>query len=137
MPKVKMSKEWHAEYYKRNKEKLIKRQREWYSNNKQASLAANREWRKKNPEKDMNRRFINLYGISYSEYNEIFLSQNGNCKICGINQSMLKKRLSVDHSHTTGKIRGLLCAKCNSAIGLLSDDAEVISRAAAYIKENS
>ena len=65
------------------------------------------------------------YNLTIEEWED--LSKDG-CFICGSTD-----RLCVDHSHSTGKIRGCLCHKCNAAIGLLGDSAEDIRRAYDYI----
>lgn len=57
------------------------------------------------------------YNITLKQYNQMFENQKGCCAICGIHQSKLDKSLGVDHNHITGKIRKLLCCKCNSAVG--------------------
>ncbi len=79
--------------------------------------------------KDLNRR----YGISLNTYNLLFEIQNGCCAICGISQSKLKKKLYVDHDHDTKDIRGLLCHKCNTGLGLMKDDALILKRAIDYL----
>lgn len=56
------------------------------------------------------------YNITLDQYDEIFEQQNGVCAICG--EPEIKKRLSVDHDHKTGKIRGLLCQRCNFNLGI-------------------
>ncbi|HEX4851715.1 MAG TPA: endonuclease VII domain-containing protein, partial [Puia sp.] len=56
-----------------------------------------------------------LYGVTPEKYNELFEFQRGRCAICGKHQSELKRKLFVDHNHETGKVRGLLCFKCNTA----------------------
>ena len=71
------------------------------------------------------------YGISLSQYDELFEAQNGLCAICCKTQK--KKRLAVDHNHETGEIRGLLCDKCNRAIGLLGDSIGNLTRAIDYL----
>jgi hypothetical protein len=53
------------------------------------------------------------------------------CAICGCTNGA--RRLSVDHDHETGKVRGLLCNKCNSAIGLLGEDASIAMKMCEYI----
>lgn len=68
------------------------------------------------------------YGLSVSQYHSLIKSQGGRCAICDE-----KKPLVVDHNHSTGKIRGLLCSDCNSGIGLLKDSVEVIRRAEGYL----
>lgn len=76
-----------------------------------------------------------FYGIDIPQYNRLFEQQSGRCGICKAHQSELKKALAVDHNHKTGLIRGLLCHKCNLAIGLLRVDEtlSVVSNIAGYI----
>lgn len=80
---------------------------------------------------------LKTYGISTKDFEELLLSQNNCCAICNINQDELKnnkkKFLCVDHCHTTGKIRGLLCDNCNRGIGLLGDDLDTLESAVAYL----
>lgn len=59
--------------------------------------------------------------------------EKGLCKGCYKHASLLKKALCVDHNHTTGKIRGLLCAQCNVCIGMSHDSSEVLRRLAEYL----
>lgn len=78
-----------------------------------------------------------LYGLPFEQYEKMLEGQGGVCAICGSPPSLLRRnerRLSVDHDHRTNAIRGLLCQKCNRAIGLLGDDAGVIRKAAAYLE---
>jgi len=72
------------------------------------------------------------YGITEQAYALMEAEQQGLCRICGKKDS---KRLSVDHNHTTGKIRGLLCRRCNSALGLLGESPERCLQAATYLRE--
>jgi hypothetical protein len=76
-----------------------------------------------------------LYKISIQDYQMLFDAQNGLCKICGNPQMSQKRRLDVDHCHTTGRIRGLLCIRCNRGIGLLRDNTEVLASAIRYLQE--
>ena len=74
------------------------------------------------------------YGITPAEYDQMLSNQNGACKICGSKDS--KKgdhRFMVDHCHTTGRVRGLLCGPCNSAIGLLGDNISTLQNAINYL----
>jgi hypothetical protein len=75
------------------------------------------------------------YGSSTDQYNELFQSQRGHCAICGIHQCLLTKRLYLDHSHSTKKVRGLLCHACNIGIGAFSDCYDITLKAAAYLKK--
>lgn len=82
---------------------------------------------------------IKLYGITIKDYDKIFYSQNGCCKICNTHISELnsnhKKTLCVDHCHTTDKIRGLLCDSCNRGLGLFKDSPEVLKKAIEYLNQ--
>jgi len=80
-------------------------------------------------------------GLTIEKYMEIYEEQKGLCKICG-NPEFTKKRLSVDHDHrccpgksSCGKcIRGLLCFKCNTALGMVSDNIAILSNMISYLK---
>lgn len=80
------------------------------------------------------------YGLTPETYEAILLEQNSACAICGKPETMVdprygtKHRLSVDHNHTTGVRRGLLCKRCNSALGLLDDSIELVHRAKEYLE---
>lgn len=71
------------------------------------------------------------YGISPEEYDRLFQDQGGKCAICSMEPS--DRKLSVDHCHSTNKVRGLLCSNCNSAIGLLQEDLTLFEKAAIYL----
>ena len=92
--------------------------------------------RKKDPNYYAKRREQGLllnYGITIEDYNNLVVKQGGNCAICGIHKTKLSKPLYVDHCHNTGKVRGLLCQKCNSALGLLNDNADTVLKAHKYL----
>jgi hypothetical protein len=69
-----------------------------------------------------------LYGMTPEEYQALFATQSGVCAVCGqpetTNDSRTgkTKNLQIDHCHTTGRVRALLCKECNNALGLLHDD---------------
>ncbi|MER6995932.1 endonuclease VII domain-containing protein [Streptomyces sp. NPDC000410] len=71
------------------------------------------------------------YGISEAERDEMISSQMGICSIC-----LAVPAVHVDHCHETGRVRGVLCFNCNSAIGKLGDDPDTLRRAAAYLEGN-
>ncbi len=81
------------------------------------------------------------FAITSEEYDNLFESQNGVCAICFLPETALSKwggggrLLSVDHCHSSGKNRGLLCARCNQGIGLLKDDPEVLKNAILYLEK--
>ena len=78
----------------------------------------------------------NKFGITPERYEELELSQGRSCAICkkDVNKVGSKNNLlSVDHDHRTGKVRGLLCNKCNSMIGLVKEDPKILVSAIDYL----
>ena len=69
------------------------------------------------------------YGLSEEHFRLLLISQDYECAICGKKD----RNLVVDHNHTTGKVRGLLCNPCNTGIGMLQDSVEIIRRAEGYL----
>jgi hypothetical protein len=84
-----------------------------------------------------NERYERVYDITVKEYEHMRFLQKGRCCICGIHESEHKSRLYVDHDHDTGKVRGLLCHKCNTGLGFLCDSIEILEKALVYLKNNS
>lgn len=75
------------------------------------------------------------YGIPDEKYREIYREQKCLCAICLI--PLAKARVCVDHDHATGDVRGLLCNKCNTGLGLFRDHEVIVTRAANYLKKHS
>jgi hypothetical protein len=71
------------------------------------------------------------YGISVEDYAKLVKNQGDKCAICGTKPEAY---LAIDHCHETNRVRGLLCRKCNSAIGLFDDDIHKIENALMYLK---
>jgi len=92
-------------------------------------------WRAKNPEKQMANDIRSKYGLELDQYKKMLELQDYKCSICGKDHtpSTKKGRLSVDHDHKTGKIRGLICLNCNAGLGNLKDDIETVSAALEYL----
>lgn len=75
------------------------------------------------------------YGITLKDYNKMWELQEGCCAICRKHQSEFTQRLHVDHCHSTGKIRSLLCFNCNTGIGQLKEDIEILKEAIKYLEK--
>jgi hypothetical protein len=74
------------------------------------------------------------YNISYQEVQDMIEEQKHRCKICNKQEGTTKlTKFVVDHCHTTGEIRGILCGKCNTALGHLEDDVARLARAIEYL----
>lgn len=76
------------------------------------------------------------YGITGDEYNAMLAQQNGCCAICQTPPTE-SRRLCVDHCHTTGAVRGLLCDRCNVGIGKFNDDPALVAVALEYLTKNN
>ena len=96
-----------------------------------------KEWYKENKEKALNDNYKYKYGISLKEYNELNKIQNGCCAICGKSEQENKRKLAVDHCHTTGRVRKLLCANCNTALGLVKENKETLILMVSYLMEHN
>lgn len=87
------------------------------------------EYRRRNRKNNLKR----IYGLTLEEYGEMADACGNKCQACGDPPGI--KPLFVDHCHATGKVRGLLCGKCNTSLGLLKEDPEIMRRLIAYIEE--
>jgi hypothetical protein len=76
------------------------------------------------------------YGLTPEDYDALVAAQNGCCAICGIGKEHTRYGLVIDHCHTTGKIRGLLCDNCNRGIGLFKDNTISLKSAINYLERN-
>lgn len=79
------------------------------------------------------RRMLSEYGLQRGQYGQIYLYQGSVCAICR-RATGASRRLSVDHDHKTGLVRGLLCRPCNDILGVIRDDVEAARRIAAYLQ---
>lgn len=89
-------------------------------------------WHNKTPIEKYSANLKRFFNMSIDDYVKMFEFQKGKCGICKTEHKPFG--LVVDHCHKTGKVRGLLCSKCNSAIGMLGDDFKDVKRACDYLK---
>lgn len=153
-----VKKQSYREYTRRWAEKNQQHVQEYaqkhYIENKQRHLERGEEWRKQNRESDNQRRYkhyvenkqvhdearwrhyMKRHGMTLNDYENMLSKQDGKCAICGSHKSGKKNsnRLSIDHCHKTGKVRGLLCQQCNLGIGCLKDDITILENALAYLQ---
>jgi hypothetical protein len=94
------------------------------------------KWRAANPERNKDNLLKRLYGLSLDQYKEMFNNQGGRCCICKIDASELNRGLFVDHDHVTGKVRGLLCHRCNVVLGFIKENDGLIPAFADYINKH-
>lgn len=118
---------------------------------KQQLRAAHRRWKANHPEQFQeyrkqynagplrkNVKLKSLYGITLEQYRALEIQQQGECRICGNPETEVtngkSQRLSVDHDHVTGMVRGLICRNCNRGMGTLNDDPVYLRRCAEYLE---
>ena len=121
----------------RNDPKAKERSKAWRLNNLERSRENSKKYQKNNPNMLLKWQ-LKKYKMTLEDYNKLVENQKGLCAICenepgGMSNS--KKRLSVDHNHKTGKVRGLLCGSCNVGIGNLKNINNLKS-AIKYLKSN-
>ena len=120
-------------------EKQIKR-REYYQANKERELSSGKAWKAKNSKATKRNWLVWKYGITEDQYNSMLVEQEGVCIICGQKETKKSRTgnivaLHVDHDHSTGKVRGLLCHKCNTILGLGNENKEVFYKIIQYLDE--
>ena len=96
---------------------------------------ASKKWRETHPDKVLNKRYKERYGITLDEYHQMLKDQNHKCYLCGVDEVDSRDgKLCVDHCHTTGKLRKLLCHSCNCGLGHFQDNPDVLEKAIKYLK---
>lgn len=88
----------------------------------------------KSAKADRRYRLQNLYGMTLDDYERMSLEQGGVCSCCG--GAPGKKGLQIDHNHTTGKVRSLLCNWCNAGLGNFFDSIERMQLGIAYLRKH-
>lgn len=85
---------------------------------------------------------LHRFTFTIEEYRKLLLEQNNVCAICKNPETQIKRKsnrvkmLSIDHCHKSLKIRGLLCSKCNTALGGFKDSIEILQLAIEYLKKS-
>lgn len=99
---------------------------------KAAKAARMREWRRRNLLHAKNTEMKRRYGITLAQYSDMLSQQGGGCAICGATSDYYA--LAVDHCHSTGVVRGVLCSKCNRGLGAFADDPKRLENAVSYLR---
>jgi hypothetical protein len=123
-------------HYAENRDRINAVRTKWRERNKErlnAQARLCRPHRKKEQEK--NRKLIKNYGITRAEYEQILINQNNKCASC--EEDFNSFRPVVDHDHMFGKVRGILCVKCNAGIGMFDNDEEKLYKAIKYLKKSN
>lgn len=117
---------------------VIHRSVEWERTHKKKAAEKKKQWAEANPDKVIaasRRRQLKLFNLTEKDYQSLLHKQQGKCAICDtVFPGGAGKNFAVDHCHETGLIRGLLCFACNTGIGKLKDNAELLIKAAQYLQ---
>lgn len=108
-------------------------QKAYRAKNLERVRAQGRAWYHRNRDRARHNVLMKRHGISLEEFDRMLAEQGGGCAICGRPPNG-HGALHVDHCHTTGKIRGLLCFSCNYAVGALQDEPDLFELAAEYLR---
>ena len=143
MNKVRKPNDAQATYYRewrrKNKDRINARHRERFETDpeyRQNLRNYHKAWRaRKGKDYVRNINLKNAHGISLADYEHMLVTQNNGCAICAGQNMRHGKPIPfyVDHCHSSGKIRGLLCKECNTAIGMLRDSPTLCEAAARYL----
>lgn len=110
----------------------------YYERNKEKIQARHAEYRKSFPSAIKGSSIYSKYGMSQDDYDNLKAIQNNKCALCGDEpEDKIRKSLVVDHCHKNKKVRGLLCNKCNVALGLFRDRIDVLKNAIEYLQKHS
>lgn len=116
-----------------------KRQHSWCKNCMRESAKMSARKAAKDPVKREKRDsrlrelLLSKYGLTTEHYELLLEMQGGRCGICGTTSTGTKGSFCVDHDHDSGRVRGLLCDRCNRGIGLLGDNPDTLRSAARYL----
>ena len=104
---------------------------------KECAKEYTRKWKRENPGYHRKNLLEKQYGITTEDYDNLRRKQGYCCAICKRPEiENQHKQLDIDHCHTNGHVRGLLCAWCNTGIGLLQENPDILLSAIDYIKDN-
>jgi hypothetical protein len=131
------NKKWREE----NREAHRTRAKEYKAKNLERYKENHARWRAENREhlREFTRKqYYRLkYGMTQEERDQMLADQGGCCKICQSDDPGSKRGWHIDHCHDKGHVRGILCQRCNHALGLVKDDPKILERMIAYLKEAS
>jgi Recombination endonuclease VII len=120
---------WNKDRYANDPEYRERRRKEAAAHRARKIVAYGYTQRRPDPEKRLRRR-ARMYGLSLQQFKELSARQNHACAICKASDRFLV----IDHCHATGKVRGLLCGRCNVGLGYYCDDPQLMRTAMAYLE---
>ncbi|MBM3672935.1 MAG: hypothetical protein FJW86_12260 [Actinobacteria bacterium] len=119
--------------YLKNPQKQIERVRAWREKNPEKFHAYQRQYRAKNKPAMREGHLRRTFGLTQADYDEMLRAQSGGCAICG-DKPKAGESFHVDHCEAG--VRGILCVRCNNALGQLREDEGIAGRAVDYLASN-
>lgn len=116
-----------------NRERVLANSARWKRDNVDKVQAQELKRQREKPDQLRNSNLKYNFGITLKDFRELEAAQRGRCAVC---KEPSDATLCVDHDHKTGKIRGLLCRKCNAGIGQLNESSARLLKAAEYLKKH-
>jgi Recombination endonuclease VII len=127
-------------YYLKHKERLVQEARDKRAKEPEKYKKYVHKWKSKNPDRERERNLAQ-FGLTIEDYDAMHEAQDGLCAICKQPETSSRDgkvyRLAVDHCHKTGKVRGLLCFKCNSAMGSFEKREIPLENVLKFLKEGN
>lgn len=123
-------KEYDKQWEKENCGKRKAQRKKWYKDNP----GYNKIYYKNHQRQAKRNRIKQKYGLSHEDWVKMWLGQDGNCAICG-EPFAQQSDTFIDHNHKTGKVRGLLCNKCNLGMGYFNDNPELMIKVVNYLNK--
>lgn len=126
-------KQYFREYYRKRKQELDTYKKEWVEANPDKAKAHAKKYNDKTKEKRQKWQREYLYGLTHEQFETMLAEQDNKCALCS--RSFDEAKVFVDHCHSVGNVRGLLCPACNTALGLIKDDLGWLAKAKQYLTE--
>lgn len=135
----KENKEYYKEQSKKNRPKKNNARNIRYAEDAEFRLATikkSKEYRQRNPNKKKEHELRTKYNMTFEDFEKLKKDQSNSCAICGFKNDGNKAFFPfIDHCHSTNKVRGLLCSKCNFGIGHFNDDIDLLKKAIRYLEK--
>lgn len=126
-------KQYFKEYYQKRKADLDAYKKEWISKNPDKPSEYSKKYNDKTQEQRRKAQRKYRYGLTQEQFDAMLAEQDNKCALCS--RSFDDAKVFVDHCHSTGDVRGLLCPSCNTALGLIKDDLGWLAKAKKYLME--
>lgn len=125
--------EAYRRWYRKNRKKAKAYNKRWYRKNRKRARENHRLWYQKNKKKVNIHVRLYRHEMTRKEYDRRLKKQKNRCAIC---RKIFRQTPHIDHSHKTGKNRGLLCSDCNKGLGFFKDSIQSLENSIEYLKDS-